>query len=292
MESNVGKTFEVDQSLSGQRRKGKSRRRFTDSFAIIGPVLQRPKQFFGEIRQGINLAEKIWALSISSIVFLAIYGATLGSGYLLLSLNVAVAMPFLFLSSVATCIPVMYLLDVLTGSQRSITQIVAVLLTALCVAATVFFSFAPLMVAFYLTGTIIQFFWVNLGILVIAMMVGLFYMIQGIIVTAIVDTGHTLSKINRQLHFLWVLLFLTTAAVLVAVRAPVAGAGAAIGLGALTGALVLGRANHALLVPAFAVLFLRRGRSGIFHNRTASKTIGPMLARYWKWSATKEYLMG
>ena len=214
MESNVGKAFEMEESfdkglLPGQRSKGRSRRRFSDSFAIIGPVLQQPRQFFQEIRDGIRLPEKIWALSISSIVFLTIYGATLGSGYLLLSLNVAIAIPFLFLSTLVTCLPVMYLLDVLTGSQRSIAQIVAVLLTSLTAAATVFFSFAPIMVAFNLTGTIVQFFWLNVAILAMATLVGLLYMVQGIIQTAIVDTSHTLSKINPLLHFLWMLLFLT-----------------------------------------------------------------------------------
>ncbi len=212
MESNIEKTFEMDTSLTGQRRKQKSRRKFTDSFAIIGPVLQRPKQFFAEIHQGINLAEKVWALSISSIVFLAIYGAAIGSGHLLLSLNVAIAMPFLFLSSMATCLPVMYLLDVLTGSRRSVTQLIAALVTALCAAATVFFSFAPLLVTFYLTGTLIRFFWLNLIVIVIAMLVGLIYMVMGIIQTASVDTNHPLSESNRYLHFLWLPLFLIVTA--------------------------------------------------------------------------------
>ncbi len=59
MESNIGKTFEMDKSLPGQKSKGKGQRRFTDSFAIIGPVLQQPKRFFREIREGIHLPEKI-----------------------------------------------------------------------------------------------------------------------------------------------------------------------------------------------------------------------------------------
>ena len=214
MESGVGKTLSeidggLDKSITGQRSRGKGWSRFTDSFAIIGPVLQQPKRFFREIREGVHLPEKIWALSISSIVFLAIYGATLGSKHLLLSLNVAIAIPFLFLSTLVTCLPVMYLLDVLTGSQRSIAQIVAVLLTSLSAAATVFFSFAPIMVAFNLTGTIVQFFLLNIGVLAMATLVGLMYMVQGIIQTAIVDTSHSLSKVNQLLHFLWMLLFLT-----------------------------------------------------------------------------------
>jgi len=40
------------------------------------------------------------------------------------------------------------------------------------------------------------------------MFVGLLYMVQGAIQTAIVDASHHLSKANQYLHFLWVPLFL------------------------------------------------------------------------------------
>ncbi len=204
MESSIAKTpLEINQDL-----KSKRQFRLTNTFAIIGPVLQQPRQFFDEIRAGIHLSRKIWALSLTSTVFLAIYGAMLGSGHPLLSLNVAVAVPFLFLGSLATCIPVIYLFDTLTGSQRSLAQIVTVLLTSFCATATVFFSFAPMMVVFSLTATLLQFFGLNLCILAIGMFVGLLYMVQGAIQTAIVDASHHLSKANQYLHFLWVPLFL------------------------------------------------------------------------------------
>ena len=58
------------------------------------------------------------------------------------------------------------------------------------------------------------------------------------------------------------LLFLTTAALLVAVRASAGGLRSAALLGILTGLLILGRANNALLLPVFLGLQLRRGRSG------------------------------
>ena len=190
----------------------KGRRRMANPFAIIGPVLQRPRQFFTEIHAGIRLREKIWALSISSAVLLTIYGAMLGSGHVLLSINIAIAVPFLFLSSLAACIPVMYLFDILTGSQRSLAQVVAVLLTSLNAAATMFFGFAPIMVVFSLSGTLFQFFALNIGVLTMAALVGLMYMVQGIIQTAAVDPNHTLSKVNQRLHFLWVPLFLMVTA--------------------------------------------------------------------------------
>lgn len=204
MENSITQT-----TLEGLESKSTGRRRLTDTFAIIGSVLQQPRRFFGEIRAGVDLPWKIWALSATSAVFLTIYGAMLGSGHPLLSLNVAVAVPFLFLGSLVTCIPVMYLFDVLTGSQRSLAQLTAVLLTSFCATATVFFSFAPMMVVFSLTATIAQFFGLNLCILAIATFVGLLYMVQGAIQTATVDPDHHLSKVNQLLHFLWAPLFLT-----------------------------------------------------------------------------------
>ncbi|HMB69770.1 MAG TPA: hypothetical protein VKU85_10680, partial [bacterium] len=59
------------------------------------------------------------------------------------------------------------------------------------------------------------------------------------------------------------LLFLTVAAVVVAVPAVRGCVRAAVVLGLLVGLLTLGRANNALLAPMFAVLALRRGRSGL-----------------------------
>lgn len=215
MESSARRTLPetgqcLNESLPG--RKNKIWHRLTDSFAIIGPVLQQPRRFFSEIREGAYLSRKIWALSVTSTVFLTIYGAMLGSGHPLLSLNVAIAVPFLFLSGLATCIPVIYLFDVLTGSQRSLAQIVAVLLSSLCATATVFFSFAPMMIVFSLTATIPQFFGLNLCIIAMGAFVGLLYMVHGAIQTAIVDTSHHLSKVNQRLHFLWVPLFLVVIA--------------------------------------------------------------------------------
>lgn len=179
-----------------------------DNFAIVGSFLQQPTQFFQEIRAGVNLSEKIWTLLISSIVFLAIYGVVLGVGHPLLSLDATMAIPFLFVGSLVTCVPVMYLLDVLSGSQRSLAQMVAILLTSMCAAATVFFSFSPVVVLFRLTGTIPQFLWLNIGILALATLVGLIYVTHGLIQTASVDTTHLLNRVNQRLHFLWMLLFL------------------------------------------------------------------------------------
>ena len=188
--------------------ESKGHRKLTDVFGIVGPILQHSSQFFDEVRAGVQLGWKLWALSVTSITFLTTYGAVLGSGFPLLSVNVAVGIPALFLGSLLTCVPAVYLLDVLTGSRRSLAQMVIVLLTALCAAATVFFCFAPIMVVFRLTGPLTRYFLLNVGILGLATAVGLVFMVQGLMRTSIVDSRNDLSRINGRLQLAWMLLFL------------------------------------------------------------------------------------
>jgi Tfp pilus assembly protein PilF len=83
------------------------------------------------------------------------------------------------------------------------------------------------------------------------------------------------------------LLFLTTAAVLVAVRVGPAPDGlGAVGLGGLVGLLTLGRANHALLLPAFLLPWLRRGRRGtaaaVVAAVVAGLVVAPVTVRNWR----------
>ncbi len=200
---------ELSQKVDSPRKyKPKHRKVPSKGFALVGAVLQQPADFFIGIKAGRNLPHKIAILFVSSTLFLFLYGAVLGSGNLYLSIGTAIAIPFIFLGSLATCIPVMYLLDVLTGSQRTLGQLVAVIFTSINVAATVFFSFVPIIVVFKFTGTIPQFLWINIGVLALATLVGLIYVTQGLIQTAMVDTGHALWRVNKRLHFIWMLLFL------------------------------------------------------------------------------------
>ena len=47
--------------------------------AVIEMILRNRTHFFSEIREGIGLQEKMWAMLVSSIAFLALYGAVMGS---------------------------------------------------------------------------------------------------------------------------------------------------------------------------------------------------------------------
>jgi hypothetical protein len=79
------------------------------SLTIIEAILRDRQSFFSEIRQGKDLNEKMRAMLISSIVFLALYGAVLGSTHSLWqALSSALKLPLLFLATLVVCAPTLY----------------------------------------------------------------------------------------------------------------------------------------------------------------------------------------
>ncbi len=122
--------------------------------AVIETILRNRQHFFVEIRDGIGLATKMRAMLISSIVFLALYGAVMGSTHSLWqALSSAVKLPILFLATLVVCSPTLYFFNVLFGSNQSLTQNVALILTAITVTAVLLLSFAPIVLFFLLTTT-------------------------------------------------------------------------------------------------------------------------------------------
>lgn len=68
--------------------------------AIIETILRNRYHYFNEIREGIGLPEKMRAMLISSIAFLALYGAVMGSTHSLWqALSSAAKLPILFLAT-------------------------------------------------------------------------------------------------------------------------------------------------------------------------------------------------
>jgi hypothetical protein len=178
---------------------------FAELLAITAAILQRPGEFLNEIRDGIGLAEKIQALLITSTIFLAIYGAALGSGHPLQALSSAVKLPLVFLGSLVACAPTLHIFDLLLGSKRSLHQTIAVLLTAVTATAVLLFSFTSITIAFRLMLNDYQFFnLLNVGFLVIAVFVGVLYMVAGLSRSS----GTKYRIINDLFYICWIFLFL------------------------------------------------------------------------------------
>jgi len=135
-----------------------SRRRGMQDLAVIETILRNRHHFFIEIRDGLGLNEKMRAMLVSSILFLALYGAVLGSTHSLWqTLSSAVKLPLLFLATLIICSPTLYFFNVLFGSNQSLTQNVALVLTAITVTAVLLLSFAPIVFFFLLTTAGYQF---------------------------------------------------------------------------------------------------------------------------------------
>jgi hypothetical protein len=175
--------------------------------AVIETILRNRNHFFSEIRDGINLQEKIRAMFISSIAFLAVYGAVMGSTHSLWqALSSAVKLPVLFLVTLVVCSPTLYFFNVLFGSNQSLTQNIALILTAITVTAVLLLSFAPITMFFLLTTSQYQFFkLLNVVVFAVAGIMGVIFLSQGMRVVS--ASGKEGAGARRMVLRLWILVY-------------------------------------------------------------------------------------
>jgi hypothetical protein len=178
-----------------------------NDLSVIETVLRNRFHFFIEIRDGVKLQEKMRATLISSILFLALYGAVMGSTHSLWqALSSAVKLPVLFLATVVVCSPTLYFFNVLFGSSQSLTQNVALILTAIAVTAVLLLSFAPIVLFFLLTTSGYQFFkLLNVAIFAISGWMGVVFLSQGMRVVA--TGGNEGAGARRVVMWMWVLVY-------------------------------------------------------------------------------------
>ena len=177
------------------------------SLTIIESILRDRQLFFGEIRQGKGLNEKMRAMLISSIAFLALYGAVMGSTHSLWqALSSGVKLPLLFLATLIVCAPTLYFFNLIFGSNQSLSQNVALMLTAITVTAVVLLSFAPIVLFFLLTSSNYQFFkLLNVGVFTVAGIIGVIFLIQGM---SLVSTGGNEGAGARMIVVrLWIIVY-------------------------------------------------------------------------------------
>jgi hypothetical protein len=137
---------------------------------------------------------------------LAIYGAVLGSTHSpAQALSSAVKLPILFLVTLLVCVPTLYFFNVLFGSDQSIAQNVALILTAIAVTAVLLVSFAPIAIFFLLTTSQYQFFkLLNVAIFGISGLMGVVFLAQGMRVMRGSEVG---ERERRWVLRLWMFLY-------------------------------------------------------------------------------------
>lgn len=195
----------MGQATTGLRGRIRSPR--AEDFAIIETILRTRQVFFEEIREGVNLRQKMEAMVISSTAFLALYGAVMGSTHSLWqTLSSAAKLPILFLATLFICAPSLYFFNLLFGSNQSLSQNLTLILTAITVTAVLLMSLAPITLFFLLTTREYQFFkLLNVSIFAISGFMGVVFLYQGMKVVSPDDEEG--ASMRKWILIVWMLLY-------------------------------------------------------------------------------------
>ena len=177
-------------------------------FTIIPNFLRNPNGFFQSISHGEEIGEKIRALAISSILFLAIYGFVTGLSHSFLqAISSATKMPVLFVATVFFCLPAFYFFSLVLGTKLTLAQVTAVMLSAVGVTAFLLLGLSPITLFFVLTSENFAFFRLLLTAFVaLAGFVGVHFLWRGI---SSVETSDDVSykQLRRLLLGMWFALY-------------------------------------------------------------------------------------
>lgn len=151
------------------------------TLSSIEAILRNRYRFFAEIRDGVELTAKIRAMMISSVSFLALYGAVIGSQHSVLqAVSSALKLPALFLMTLLVCLPTLHFFNVLSGASLSLRQNFALILTAISVTSVLLLSFAPVVLFFMITTGHYQFFkLLNVAVFAVCGVIGLSFLSVG-----------------------------------------------------------------------------------------------------------------
>ena len=122
------------------------------SFNVLMQLLRDRSNFLNEIENHKYIDRKIVSLLISSSLFLALYGAIIGSTHSVLqTVSSAIKLPALYLLTLLICLPTLYFMDVVLGSKRTFGQYLALLLASVSMMSVMLFGLAPVTLFFRLS---------------------------------------------------------------------------------------------------------------------------------------------
>ena len=121
-------------------------------FDVLMQLLRNRSSFLTEIENNKYIDKKIVSLLVCSSLFLALYGAILGSTHGGLQIiSSAFKLPALYLLTLLICLPTLYFMDVVLGSKQTFSQYVALLLASVAMMSVMLFGFAPVTLFFRLS---------------------------------------------------------------------------------------------------------------------------------------------
>jgi hypothetical protein len=151
-------------------------------FAVIPQFLRDPDAFFASVLRGETIRSKVISLSLSSALFLVIYGFFLGLSHSFWqALSSAVKMPLLLLVTVIFCLPALYFFSLaLLSTRLQIMQVGVVVLTGVGVTSFLLLGLAPVTLFFVLTSKNYAFFQLlAVGFVALSGTIGLYYLWRG-----------------------------------------------------------------------------------------------------------------
>ena len=180
-----------------------------EHLTIIETILRSRRKFFTEIRQHIDVPQKIRAMLLSCFVFLAIYGLVMGASHSVQQSTASlVKMPILFLATLGICTPSLHFFNILFGSKQTIGQTVALILTAISTTSVLLFSLAPITFFFLISSSQYDFFkLLNVIFFAIAGFLGVFFLRQGMHITTESEDEREGLKTRRLIFVLWIALY-------------------------------------------------------------------------------------
>jgi hypothetical protein len=181
-----------------------------DQLTVIESILRNRDLFFSEIRDGKAVRQKIIAMLVSCFVFLAGYGAVMGAAHSVPQTTASfVKLPTLFLATLAICAPSLHFFNVLFGSNQTVTQTIALILTAISTTAVLLFSLAPITLFFLISSSEYVFFkLLNVVFFVISGGLGVMFLRQGMRIVTETEDDESSDVYTRRLIFaIWVVLY-------------------------------------------------------------------------------------
>ena len=175
--------------------------------SIVETILRDRMEFFREIKNGEGIQEKIISMLVASFFFLATFGAVIGaSDGLLQALSSLIKLPLLFLATLAICAPSLHFFNILFGSQQTMNQTIALVLTTIAVSSVLLFSLGPISFFFVISSTEYQFFkLLNVLFFAVAGSLGVIFLVQG---TRIITKDNQEGRTARRIIFLlWVFVY-------------------------------------------------------------------------------------
>src|SRR5262245_38078804 len=142
---------------------------------IIERILRDRDSIWRQVVEERGLGGMTFRLFITSVLSLAIYGAVLGSSHSAMQAgSSAIKLPLLFLATLATCLPTLYLFNLIFGARLTMMQAVVLIMVCITVIAVLALAFAPISLFFLISADNYEFFkLLNVSILVLAALVGM-----------------------------------------------------------------------------------------------------------------------